>query len=279
MARAKIAIGVAAYGPQVQVWWASLVNLVAAFPQLDISFGGLVASGVSNTDVNRNSIAHFFINDTDAEWLLWLDTDNTPPPGAIKRLLDTGKMIVSGLYYSDVEGTITPIAYLRKPNGAYAQLDDIYQWERGEIVPVDGLGMGYCLTHRQVYLDIMENFVLLQRQGGGLIAIHKEDIRDKDIVDGTKHPYAGKLHKGIYYEPILPVQVFEPKFPFFLCQYGRTEDFWFWELVRRIGYNVYLDTSIEVGHVKPMALTGEDYRKFRMGITPEMSMVQDISYD
>lgn len=273
----KVAFGIPHYGPQPAEWWVPLVMNIAALHKQGIEFWSPpLTSGVSTTDINRNRIVHTFLHETDAEWLFWTDADNSPPVGAIPRLLATGYKIVSGLYYGgSMDTELIPIAYLKNKQGAYHTLDDVYQWERGEIVPVDAVGSGCCLVHRSVYEVIEAEYAIFQRLSGGVTCVRKKDIRG-EVLESTRHPYDGQVHKGVLYERLVPVTIENPKFPFYICQYGRSEDMWFCELAKSVGFPIMLDTSVEVGHVKTKTYVGKDFRE-QKGLVTNPS-VQEIVY-
>jgi hypothetical protein len=232
---------------------------------------------VSTADINRNKIVKDFL-EKDSDWLFWMDADNSMLIGSIPRLLATatdGKTAVSGLYFGGSMDRPFPIAYARKDTGAYVPFSDIMpRWERGEIFQIDAVGMGCCLTHRSVYEDIQANMVVLQRDFGGITAVQKSKVYS--YADGKRHPYAGEVRKGVYYDPVSEVTMTDPRFPFFACQYNRTEDFWFWELAAMAGHKLWLDTSVEAGHIKPYRYGGKDFRMAAgMWVDPE---VQEVEY-
>lgn len=256
--KTKVGIGIPYYGRQEPTWWADLVYQVARFPKMGLEFGGLFTMGVSLTDKNRNAIAEAFL-ETDTEWIFWLDTDNIAPKGAIRRLLDLDTTMASGLYYGKGKGH-WPIAYIKIPEtGAYRYLHRVYQWERGEIVPVDAVGFGCMLTHRSVFEDIRKNYTPVQRDDGGIYAIHNDDIRSK-IVGGQVNNSDGLVIQGQHRIRVQPVTI-ETHFPYFVCEYGRTEDNWFCETAARVGHKPLLDTSVECGHIRSHPIEGKDFRE------------------
>lgn len=225
-------------------------------------WGGMFVEGSSAVDINRNKIVDRVLK-TDADFIWWIDSDNLPPVDALGRLLGVRKPLVSGLYYGGAINTqVIPVAYLRRPDGAYHALNSIYQWERGEIVPVDGVGMGCFLTATDVFRHIEKEFVDIQTQQGWRTTVHKDDIKDAELRDAPNpnHPYGNKIKNGMLYVP-----VFKPTaaniFPHFQSQFTRTEDFVFCENARRLGYEIMLDTSVEVGHLKQQNVDGKTFRK------------------
>lgn len=245
-----LSIGVPCYGAQEAKWWGTFAKNVAQITKtvdlVDIHIADSMA-----TDHNRNLIVDTFLK-TDAEWLFWIDADTVVPIGGIERLLATGQKFVSGLYYAK-HPPHNPIAYYVH-NNAYKSIDyDGRTWERGELIEVDTCGMGCMLTHRSIFEDMKANYVMKQEVGGGIILVHKDDIKfGSDSEPG--------LYGNMRHSKLMDVDI-DVRFPFFALEHGRTEDIWFTEKATRLGYKVYLDTSVECGHLYPRTFEGKDYRK------------------
>jgi hypothetical protein len=274
----KVALGVVSYGGQDPQWWKAMVDFVGMWDRNVAEYAGLFHSGVSTTDINRNNVAHQFLG-SNADWLLWIDADNPPPVGTLERLLGLGKPLVSGLYYGgDVLNDPHPIAYVRGKKGGYHTIALVKpNWEKGELLQVDAVGNGCFLNHRVVFEDIQANFSMYQRKTGGVIAIHKDNVKNEPPEVEVSHPYAGQIRKGILYDPIIQWDMSDRKFPFYMCQYNRTEDYTFCEYARELGYEIWIDTSVEVGHVKAMTYSGKEYRE-KVGFTPSTE-IREIQYE
>jgi len=168
--------------------------------------------------------------------------------------------MVSGLYYGK-NPPHPPIAYFSY-NGAYTPLDQKMKWEKGEIVPIDAVGMGCMLTHRSVFEDILKNYEVFQMPGGGIVPIHKNDILgDVETTAGPKkHEHDSKLYQGQWrvrlHKPVLA----NLKFPFFMVDHQKTEDMFFFPMAARVGHLPFLDTSVECGHLRLDPYRGADYR-------------------
>lgn len=253
--KSKITIGVPCYGDQNPEWWAQLAINTAIWAQkYELT---LVVASTMATDHNRNDITDRFLK-SQSEWLFWIDADTVVPSGAIDRLMGLGKTLASGMYYGK-NPPHNPIAYV-KHNKAYVPIENTRKWEVGEIIPVDASGMGCMLTHRSVYEDIQKEFTVLQRDGGGLMPVHKNDIIGS--MD-EKHEHDGKVYKGQLRTRMVTPTIENMKWPFFGLEFGRTEDIWFFELASKVGHKVWLDTSVECGHLRPKAFTGSDYRELK----------------
>lgn len=263
MSKTKVALGVVSYGGQDPLWWKPMIDFVGMWNHSEIEYGGLFHSGVSTTDINRNNVAHSFKTESDADWLLWIDADNPPPIGTLERLLEPQKELISGLYYGgNIKKEMQPIAYVRNPKGGYHTLKQVKPlWNKGEILPVDAVGNGCFLNHRSVFEEIEKNYTVFQRQTGGKACVLNDNIKGEVPEDMVKHPYALQVRKGILYDPIIQYDMSDNKFPFYMCQYGRTEDYTFCEMARELGYMIWVDTFVEVGHVKAYPFSGTEYRK------------------
>lgn len=249
----KLSIGIPCYGAQEAKWWSHLVRYVAKLGKSVDLVDILVADSMA-TDHNRNLIVENFLK-TDSEWLFWIDADTIVPIGSVERLLATGKKFISGLYYAK-HPPHNPIAYYKAGENYMPINGEGRVWERGEILEVESVGFGCMLTHKSIFEDIKKNFIPKQIAGGGLTLVHKDDVSEA-IPNLTQ-----KLHGDMLVQQVSdPQEVFNYKFPYFALEFGRTEDIWFTEKAKRVGYQVYLDTSIECGHLYPREFTGKDYRE------------------
>lgn len=136
------------------------------------------------------------------------------------------------------------------------------KWEKGDILPVDTVGMGCMLTHRSVFEDIRANFEVYQIPGGGVVPIHKNDtIGDVETSSGPgHHEHDGKVYKGQLRQRLMKPTLAGLRFPYFMIEHMRTEDLYFFDLARRVGHQPYLDTSVECGHLRFTPYQGKDYR-------------------
>ena len=255
--KVKVAFGIPTYGDQSPSWWVPFGRQLGLLHKYDIEFVDVFQHGTMRTDGNRNIIARHFL-ESEAEWLFWVDSDNVNPVASIRRLLDTAgttRTIVSGIYYTKEKNPI-PVVYAHHEDGRYHHLT---QWERGEIIPIEAAGMNCCLMHRSVLEDIDKNYVSLRMSIGGDMAVHRDDI-EGDVFKEKSGPNDNKVIDGVFhfrvYSPHEPVNV-----QFFELRFGRTEDMGFFEKARRVGHQLWLDTSVECGHLKQQGVTGKEYRE------------------
>ena len=98
----------------------------------------------------RNIIATNFLK-TDAEYLLFLDSDMIYPKETIDNLIKHDEDFVSALYYSRTYPA--PCLKIIK-DGIYR---NIKEFQKGVLLPVDAVGLGTALIKRNVIEKVSEN--------------------------------------------------------------------------------------------------------------------------
>ena len=128
----------------------SLFNLGKLLVRNNIPHGLLTQANSSLITHGRSKCANFFINNTDHEYLFFLDSDIGFNPEDVLRLLSHNEDIVSGTYPMKT----IPIQYC---------VDVLQPEERkGDLLKVGGNGMGFVMIHRNVFADIAQKFPYLK---------------------------------------------------------------------------------------------------------------------
>lgn len=255
MNKANISVGLPVYGGFSDEWTPRVMHLVAKLATTQ-NVIDIISMGSMTADHNRNGIVADFLKSA-AEWLFWIDSDTIPPIGSVDRLLRHGRTLVSGLYYGKHDPH-PPIAYTIY-NGAFTPINKTIMWEKGEIIPVDAVGMGCMLTHRSVFEDILKNYEVFQIPGGGVVPVHKNDLLG-EVKDDDRHEHDGKVYRGQLRTRVRRPSLEGLKFPFFMVEHLRTEDMFFFDLARRVGHTPVLDSSVECEHLRWKGFKGEDFR-------------------
>lgn len=188
-----------------------LFNLGKVFVRNQIDHGLLTLTNSSLITQARSKIANFFINNTEHEYLFFLDSDIGFNPYDVLKLLEHHVPIVSGAYPMK----IIPERYCV----------DVFQPEqrRGDLLKINGNGMGFVLIHRQVFSDIANKYP-------GLKYIPSDHHSD------TPHTDKEKNNSYHYFAEYQTVNGF------------MSEDKSFFHRAQQVGHDIWLDTTINLSH-------------------------------
>ena len=173
--------------------------------------------------------AEVCVNGKHPDWLLMVDSDMKWEPDAPFRLIDSalavGAKIMGGLCMGGGHAGMFPTLYgLERLENGELSPHKLTEWPDGAIVKVGATGAAFLLVHREVYLKMAHDHFLLP--------------------DGTPEPHPWFIEgrrKG--------------------NQYG--EDIGFCMRALASGFNVYVDTAVEIGHMKRVELTLKAWRESR----------------
>jgi hypothetical protein len=284
----RVDIGIACNKNQEKEWWARVVpELLRVAAEGRVELGQFIAIGSALTDAigsaltdhNRNHIVgHFLEGEGEAIW--WIDDDVVPPAGTLEALVGLDVEIAAGVYFLR-KPPCNPVVYARREDGFYRPL---WEYQQGEIIRADSVGMGCTLIRRCVYERIQEQYVLFRRvRNGTVVLVHREDVVETRKVARQVRRQAGKVlrrqggrgageqgsggaeERGRAYlleELVGPVEA-PDVWPFYALEYGRTEDHFFCEMARRVGFEIVVDTGIECQHWGCQPVTGKSFREMR----------------
>ena len=188
-----------------------LFNLGKALVRNNIDHGLLTLTNSSLITQARSKVANFFINNTQHDYLFFLDSDIGFNPEDVLKLLAHQVPIVSGAYPMK----IIPERYC---------VDVIQPEQRhGNLLKINGNGMGFVLIHRQVFLDIAKQYP-------GLKYI------PSDYHSDTPYTPAEMNHSYHYFAEHQTPNSF------------MSEDKSFFHRAQTVGYDIWLDTSIRLNH-------------------------------
>ena len=160
--------------------------------------------------------------------LLWIDADMTFPPDALRRLFAHGVPIVGGLChdrrppYKPILARLIDASWGADPGA----LGWVYDYPRDQLVPVDATGGAFLLVRRDVFEVIREREIGRQL----------EQDMNRNLVGSCNQAAAHLIelrasYKGWWQDGV------------------DNEDISFCERARRAGFSLYVDTSLEIGHI------------------------------
>ena len=189
----------------------SLFNLGKLFVREGISHGLFTVANSSLISQGRSKIANFFLNNTDHEYLFFLDSDIGFDPTSVLKLLISGKDITAAPYPMKS----IPLRY----NYKTSQPEE----RQGDLIKIEHNGMGFVMIHRKVFYDIA--------------AAYPELKYYPSLDDSNVKPSEAEYHNSYHY--------------FLEHKNGPTfmpEDISFFWRARSLGYECWLDTSIHLSH-------------------------------
>ena len=144
----------------------------------------------------RNTLHRFFVEESQCEHLVMLDSDVLPPPDFLERLLAHNKPLVGG-WYRKKDEVGTPCVYTYETQEA----DGVYWWKPRPVPgvgleQVDGAGAGCWLMHRTV-AEALGPKPYDMNQGGEDLALCKRvtDLGFPIFIDWS----IACAHAGVFY--------------------------------------------------------------------------------
>jgi len=190
----------------------SLFNLGKLLVRNNIEHGIMTVANESLITHGRSRIANFFMNNTEFEYLFCLDADVAFSPEDMLKLYSYQKPIVSAAYPMKT----LPIRH------CYELYNPVKLC--GNLVKIGGIGMGFVLIHRSVFEKLNKHYSELKYSPG--LNNSNYPITEKEY-HNSYHYFAEMNKEGKYLG----------------------EDMSFFHRVSDIGYDVWMDTSIELQHI------------------------------
>jgi len=204
-------------------------------------------SGVNITD-KRNEIVRQFLK-TDGEWLLMIDSDMVFSEDLIPRLLHSAKqancMVVGGLcvVVDEGMGPYPTLFHLDPESDRFlsAQLD----YPPDALLEVSATGAACLLVHRQVLQSVLnaerENRKWLTAQRSHQL-VEEMDARGLISVPSEDH--------GWFSEYPISMSVAQKDGSYITKERWVGEDISFCLKLKALGYQIFVDCSVEIGHHK-----------------------------
>lgn len=190
----------------------SLFNLGKLLVRNNIEHGIMTVANESLITHGRSRIANFFVNNTEFEYLFCLDADVAFQPEDMLKLYSYQKPIVSASYPMKT----LPIRH------CYELYNPVKLC--GNLVKIGGIGMGFVLIHRSVFEKLNKHYSELKYFPG---LNNSNYLITENEYHNSYHYFAEMNKEGKYLG----------------------EDMSFFHRVSDIGYDVWMDTSIELQHI------------------------------
>lgn len=190
-----------------------LFNLGKELRTSGIDHGLITLANESLVTKARSRIVNFFMNNTEYERIMFIDSDIGFEPNDVLKLLTYKKDIVCGAY--PMKGI--PLRYNYNVSEPKVQENDL--------VKIENIGFGFASIHRKVFQNILHKY--------------GEELKYYPAVDNSSYPPTEKEYHNSYHY-FLELKKNMSYLP---------EDFSFFERARSVGYDAWLDTTIRLAHV------------------------------
>jgi hypothetical protein len=124
----------------------SLFNLGKLLARNNVPHGLLTTANESLISKGRSKMANFFINNTEYEYLFFLDSDVGFDPADVLKLMSHNKELVCGAYPMKT----IPLRWnftLTNP-----------EMREGDLIAIERIGIGFSLIHRSVFEKITQKY-------------------------------------------------------------------------------------------------------------------------
>lgn len=210
----SILIGIPCYNGWISdITNAGLFELGKLLVKHKISHGLLTLSNQSLISFGRSKIANFFLNNTQFEYLFFLDSDIGFQAEDVLQLLSHQKLLISGAY---------PLKTLPL-QWNYALTEPAIA--ENPLIGIDSIGIGFSLIHRTVFQAIADKY------GAEIKYIPHSDTENLQISAAeiaNSYHFFRELQNGFTW---------------------LSEDISFFLRAKNCGIQAWLDTSIKLRHV------------------------------
>ena len=190
-----------------------LFNLGKELRTASIDHGLLMMANESLITQGRSKMVNFFMNNTEYERILFIDSDVGFTPEDVFNLLKHDKDMVCGAY---------PMKSITLRYNYNISKPEVVE---NELVKIENVGFGFAMIKRKVFEDIVKRY--------------GEELKYYPPTDNSNYPPTEKEYHNSYHY-FLEFKKDMSYLP---------EDFSFFERAKSVGYTTWLNTNIKLAHV------------------------------
>ncbi len=234
----------------------------------------------TNIFAGRNWHCQYML-DNCCEYLMMIDSDMTFDSGAVMKLISADKDVVSGLAFIKTP-PYSPVMGMRThADRDFSSYKTIINWVDNALIQVDGIGTAFLLIKRKV-LETIEGPWFCHIPNIDAIKLFASQqlvnqIRTNEDVLLTLKEY-DKIVDGAYdnQEKVKQQKISEGKNYKGPPVIG--SDYYFCNKVIRAGFEIWVDTSIKLGHIGEAEYDIDDYKSWG-GPVKDKPTQKDVSTD
>ena len=142
--KAGIGIGIITRG-NVSIKWMTHMEKLKQFFPIGMFWKYIIVEGTDGWAVNRNEVVRKAKKEN-FEYIMWIDDDVFIPKDAVRRMIASGKDIITGIYWTKTEHE-SPVIFEHDGSGP------MYDFELDKQFKIAGSGLGCCLVKTKVFDD------------------------------------------------------------------------------------------------------------------------------
>jgi hypothetical protein len=153
----KICIGWCDNGVVEGRFMSGITNTIIDAPKHKLNIVNTIRVNGNQIARQRQSLWDFWANNSDSEWLLWVDSDIILTIDVLKTLWDAAdkkdKPVVTGLYFvsnQNEQSLMEPVPAIYMETGDPFRTNIIHPYPENQLIPVDIAGFGLMLMHRSI---------------------------------------------------------------------------------------------------------------------------------
>jgi hypothetical protein len=210
--------------------------------------------------VRNDLLARLYASKVDFDYVLFMDDDIVPPADAIEKLLSHNVGIVAGACTVRQD---PPLPNFRSFNQEDYSYHTAFEWSGEGLIEIGAVGTGLMLIRRKELEMIADYYVNCMHE----VKYLGMDAETQKRISARRKAKA-KADGNYWWFEFL-------KHPLGDGEYG--EDISFCFKARELGIPVYVDTTVQPGHVGRYAYSMDDYKYYRADILAQHKVREEES--
>lgn len=239
----KVGIGTPAFGGQVySKYMLSLIGALMDLQKHGIGSQIMPMPADSLVQRGRNTICHYFMNDSDCTHLMFIDADIGFAPDAVRKLLEADVDVIGAGYPIKAYEPKRIVEAVKKG----ARLEDSLYYGTRNVVQLKNKSKFTVEVGKPIELDAEENVFYL---GTGFMLIKRE------VFEKFQQQYPEQRHKSTELKS-------DNVYAYFDCMisdngYYLSEDYYFCEKLREMKVPVHVDPLLQLSHTGTHTFEGD----------------------
>ena len=190
------------------------MGLLEAILDTEVPFSSALRHRSVFVGKNRRDLLDNWLNNTDTEWLFWVDSDIVLNKNAVEKIWNAADKdlapVVSGLYFlpfQDYENlTIRPCIFNFSDDPHYCSFID--DFEKDSLIKIEAAGFGCLLMHRSVIQKLIDSVGYVDFFGINAVSHQAKENEDFNFFSYLlKYDIPAYVHTGAIVDHVKPILI------------------------------------------------------------------------